>query len=129
MQQITINTTKHNEVVDITEEVNEILSKSKSEEGLVNITTLHTTCALTTADLDPGTDEDLLEAVTKMFPEGNWRHGHNPGHVGEHIMSSLIGMTVTLPYKNKKLILGTWQRVILVELSGPRQRELIVSAV
>ena len=53
-----------------------------------------------------------------------YRHPHNPEHAPDHILSSLIGTTLTLPVEAGSLVLGTWQRVILVELDGPRQREL-----
>jgi secondary thiamine-phosphate synthase enzyme len=82
---------------------------------------------LTTADLDPGTDKDLLEAVRKIFPEGDYRHPHNPDHVGDHIMSSIIGPSVLVPVKKGELKLGTWQRVVLVELNGRRERTITLN--
>jgi secondary thiamine-phosphate synthase enzyme len=88
------------------------------------VNVLHTTAALTTADLDPGTDLDMLDAFEAMMPKLRSRHPHNPEHVPEHILSSLIGTALTLPVEEGSLVLGTWQRVILVELDGPRQREL-----
>ncbi len=126
MKRLIVKTTKHKEIIDITDKVNELIDKDTNKEICI-ITVLHTTCALTTADLDPGTDEDFLEAVEKMFPKGNYRHPHNPSHVWEHIMSSIIGPSVIIPIKNGKLVLGTWQKVVLVELSGPRERNLIVN--
>ncbi|HEX4207254.1 MAG TPA: YjbQ family protein, partial [Ktedonobacteraceae bacterium] len=87
----------------------------------------HTTCALTTADLDPGTDLDLLQALRKLLPQMSYRHPHNPEHAPDHLLSSLIGPSVTIPYVNHRLALGTWQRVILVELDGPRQRTVHIS--
>ena len=85
---------------------------------------MHTTCALTTADLDPGTDKDYLSAIEKIFPNCNWNHPHDPSHVGDHIMSSLIGPSIVLDVTNGKLALGTWQAVVLIELSGPRPRNI-----
>ena len=87
---------------------------------------MHTTAALTTADLDPGTDLDMLDAFEAMMPKLRYRHPHNPEHVPDHILSSLIGTGLTLPVESGSLVLGTWQRVVLVELDGPRQRELRV---
>ena len=87
----------------------------------------HTTAALTTADLDPGTDLDMLDAFAAIMPKLHYRHPHNPAHAPDHIMSSLIGASVALPVSNGKLELGTWQRVILVELDGPREREVVVT--
>lgn len=124
--QFTIQTRKSKEVVDITDTINELLAKLDAKNGVVNIFVTHTTCALTTADLDPGTDEDLLQAIEKIFPKGIYRHPHDPFHVGEHIMSSLIGASVTVPVKQGEVVMGTWQRIVLVELSGPRTRNLLI---
>ncbi|KKS98245.1 MAG: hypothetical protein UV73_C0003G0187 [Candidatus Gottesmanbacteria bacterium GW2011_GWA2_43_14] len=125
--QFTVETRNPKQIVDITDRVNDKLQELKAGDGLVHLQVLHTTCALTTADLDPGTDRDYLEAIEKMFPEGNWIHPHNPAHVGDHIMSSLIGPSVVLTVGNGELVLGTWQRVVLVELSGPRPRKITLT--
>jgi secondary thiamine-phosphate synthase enzyme len=121
-----INTTKPKQVVDISSTIEKHLAKQGWKDGAVLMFVTHTTCALTTADLDPGTDLDLLDALEAMFPKGNYRHPHDPSHVGEHIMSSIIGASVTVPIENGKLVLGTWQRVVLVELSGPRERTIVL---
>ena len=124
MEKFQIKTKKKKEVVNITDQVNSILKKLGAKEGLVHIFVSHTTCCLTTADLDPGTDLDMLEAIETMFPKGEYRHPHDPSHVGEHIMSSIIGPSVTAPVENGKVVLGTWQEIVLIELSGPRERTL-----
>jgi secondary thiamine-phosphate synthase enzyme len=77
--------------------------------------------------LDPGTDQDMLDAFEEMLPKLNYRHPHDPSHVGDHIMSSIIGPSVMVHVKNGKLVLGTWQRVVLVEFYGPRDRTLLFS--
>jgi secondary thiamine-phosphate synthase enzyme len=119
-----IKTTKKKEVVDITNKINEIINKNNFQDGLIHLFLLHTTCALTTADLDPGTDLDMLDAFDKIIPKLNYRHPHNPNHVSDHILSSLIGTSLILPIKNKKLLLGIWQRVVLIEFDGPRDRKI-----
>jgi secondary thiamine-phosphate synthase enzyme len=129
MTTITIKTKKHKEVVDITEEINKFLEKQEKDSGLVFLFALHTTCALTTADLDPGTDLDMLDAFEAMIPKLKYRHPHDPSHVGDHIMSSIIGTSLTLPFENKNLVLGTWQRVVLIEFDGPRIRNLKISII
>lgn len=126
MDKFLVKTNKVKEVVDITNKVNSLLVNPKTRNGICHLFVAHTTCCLTTADLDPGTDLDTLEALEKIFPKGNYRHPHNPAHVGEHIMSSIIGSSLTLPVENGKLVLGTWQRVVLIELSGPRERQIIL---
>ena len=71
----------------------------------------------------------MLDAFERMIPKLKYRHPHDPSHVGDHIMSSLIGSSVSIPFENVELILGTWQRVVLVELSGPRDREIVVNLI
>jgi secondary thiamine-phosphate synthase enzyme len=125
MQSLAISTSKKKEVVDITDEV-EGLIKNK-DVSLCFLFIKHTTAALTTADLDPGTDLDMLDAFDAIVPKLHYRHPHNPAHVPDHIMSSIVGSSVAIPVTNGKLDLGTWQRVVLVELDGPRKREVIVN--
>lgn len=121
---LVINTSREKEIIDLTHEINEKLDKIKARSGLVHLQVMHTTCSLTTADLDPGTDKDYLTAIQKIFPSGTYHHPHDPSHVGDHIMSSLIGPSITLDVIGGKLALGTWQAVVLIELSGPRARNI-----
>ncbi len=125
MNRISIKTHKKREVLDITDRIEQELGKSSS--GICHLLVLHTTAALTTADLDPGTDLDMLDAFEAMMPKLHYRHPHNPAHVPDHILSALIGTSISLPFEKKKLLLGTWQRVVLIELDGPRERELAIS--
>lgn len=127
MKTITISTKKKDEVVDITETVENLLQEMNTQSGTCVIFVAHTTCALTTADLDPGTDLDFLDALRRMLPHVSYRHPHDPSHTPDHILSSILGASLAIPYQDGHLLLGTWQRVILVELDGPRQRTLHVS--
>lgn len=122
--QFEIKTTDAKQVIDITDQVQKL---TKPGAKAVNVHTAHTTCAVTTADLDPGTDLDLLDAVWQMIPKLKYRHPHNPVHVPAHLASSVIGSGVTIPVLGGHLFLGSWQRIILVELDGPRDRKLIVT--
>lgn len=128
MKTITISTHKKDEILDITDLIEEELGKSEEKDGVCTVFILHTTCALTTADLDPGTDQDFLDFLRASVPHIGWRHPHDPTHTPDHLLSSLIGSSIPIPFENKRLILGTWQRVILVELSGPRERKIVISA-
>ncbi len=128
MQRFTVKTRKKREVLDITKTVEALLQKNHSQgTGICNLFILHTTAALTTADLDPGTDLDMLGAFEAIIPKLHYRHPHNPAHVPDHILSALIGTSVTLPFEHGQIALGTWQRIVLIELDGPRERELVVS--
>lgn len=126
MQQIKIQTSKTKEVIDITEKIDNLCQKESFENGFMFLFVTHTTAALTTADLDPGTDLDMLDAFEQIIPRLRYRHPHDPSHVGDHIMASLIGPSVIVPVQNSKVQLGTWQRVVLVEFKGPRERTIII---
>lgn len=127
MEKITVKTAKAKEIVDITDEVSKRLKAEGATDGLCHLFTTHTTAALTTADLDPGTDLDMLNAFEEMIPKLDYRHPHDPSHVPDHILSSLIGTSLTIPVENGRVLLGTWQRIVLVELNGPREREVVLS--
>jgi secondary thiamine-phosphate synthase enzyme len=128
MHKLVVKTHRKREVVDITEEVNRALRKSYADRnGVCHLSILHTTAALTTADLDPGTDLDMLDAFEAMIPKLRYRHPHNPAHVPDHILSALIGTSVALPVERGSLVLGTWQRVVLMEFDGPREREAVLN--
>jgi secondary thiamine-phosphate synthase enzyme len=124
VKKITINTNKSQEVVDIT---NEIEKELPEFDGVCNIFILHTTAAITTADLDPGTDQDMLDAYKGMLPDLDYRHPHDPSHVKDHIEATALGPNILVPFKNKKLQLGTWQKVVLFEFNGPRKRTIILN--
>ena len=127
MKTVTIETNKKDQVVDITETVETQLQEAQAENGICVVFVAHTTCALTTADLDPGTDLDLLATLRRLLPKMSYRHPHDPGHTPDHLLSSIIGPSVAIPFQDRQLLLGTWQRVILVELDGPRERTLHIS--
>lgn len=124
MKTVTIRTNKKDHVVDITETVENYLQEAQAESGVCVVFVAHTTCALTTADLDPGTDLDLLAALRHLLPKMSYRHPHDPGHTPDHLLSSIIGPSVAIPFQDRQLLLGTWQRVVLIELDGPRERTM-----
>ncbi len=123
MQTITIATRRKDQVVDVTDTVASFVrNEAERESGVCVVFAAHTTCALTTADLDPGTDLDILQALRKVLPQMTYRHPHDPDHTPDHILASIIGPSVAVPFDRRELALGTWQRIILIELDGPRQR-------
>ncbi len=128
MLKISVHTSQKRQVIDITNNINVFLKEQKSKSGVVNIFVLHTTAAISTADLDPGgTDLDYLNAFDKLVPKLQFNHPHDPSHMPDHILSTLIGTSLNIPFENGELILGTWQRVILIELDGPRTRKVVIS--
>lgn len=130
MKALTFATKTKDEVLDITDQVESIVKNTGIASGVCTVFIAHTTACLTTADLDPGTDLDLLDALRSLLPKDlHYRHPHNPSHAPDHILSSIIGPTVTVPFLNSALQLGTWQRIILIELDGPRERTVRVSVI
>lgn len=129
MIRLTIKSNSKKEVLDITDEINKEIEKLEIKNGICNIFVTHTTCGLTTADLDPGTDQDYLDAFEKLIPKLRFKHPHDPSHMPDHILSSLIGTSLTVPVEDGKLVLGTWQRIVLIEFSGPRERQIVLQLV
>lgn len=127
MLKISVKTKEKREVVDITDKVNEEISEQKFKNGICNLFMTHTTAALTTADLDPGTDQDYLDAFEKIIPKLDYKHPHDPQHMPDHILSSLIGTSLSIPVEQGKLVLGTWQKVVLMEFDGPKDRTIILN--
>ena len=128
METVNIQTRQKDEVVDITETVETYLRNAPTKNGICFVFAAHTTCALTTADLDPGTDRDFLTALRHLLPKLSYRHPHDPAHAPDHILSAILGPSLAIPYQNSRLLLGTWQRVVLVELDGPRSRTVHISS-
>jgi secondary thiamine-phosphate synthase enzyme len=124
--QLRISSNQAREIIDITDELSQQLPTGTC---LLNILVKHTTCAITAMDIDPGMDENLLDAVTALIPKKQWQHPHNSAHehVTAHLLGSILGPSLTVPFHIGQLQLGTWQRIILIELDGPRERRLLLS--
>ncbi len=120
-----VQTTRKREVVDITS----LIANDLQGDGMVHLFVTHTTAAITTADLDPGTENDYLTALKAMTPLGPWNHPHDPDHFPDHLWATVIGPSLSIPFKNGALQLGTWQRIILVELNGPKDRTIEISVI
>lgn len=129
MDQISVTTLKKKEIIDITEDVVTTVHEQGVKNGLVCIFTTHTTCSITTADLDPGTDDDMLDAIAAIMPKLNYRHPHDPPHVVDHIAASMMGPSLVVIVNEGELVLGEQQRIVIVDLDGPRKRVIWVKAI
>ncbi len=118
-----IKSRRPKDVLDITDLVESKLGSSKAAVCLLFVQ--HTTAALAVGESGEGTGEDLLEVAESMIPKIRFRHGHDPSHAPDHMASSIIGPSLSLPIENGRLALGTWQRVLLLEFNGPRERSII----
>lgn len=126
MQSLTIESTENKQIIDITQHVNDLISH---DSGLCNIFLRHTTAALTTADLDPGTDEDYISFMKAVTPDLPYKHAHNPKHVPDHIWASILGPSLSIPIFEQSLLLGAWQKIVVVEFDGPRKRTVYVKQI
>ena len=122
-----VSTTQLKEVVDLSVKIEEVIRKSKMQQGLCSLFITHTTAALTTGEIGEGTEQDFLEVVEQIIPHVQFRHAHDPSHAWSHMASSILGPSLTIPVSAGKLVLGTWQSVMLVEFDGPRERDVHVT--
>jgi secondary thiamine-phosphate synthase enzyme len=124
-QTFTVRTSAREQILIITEEVQRALRSLSSDAGICTIVTPHTTCALSVNEnADPDVPADLVKALRAMIPAVSFRHGE--GNSDSHLLSMLIGTSLSWPYRNGSLVLGTWQGVYFVELDGPRERRVTV---
>jgi secondary thiamine-phosphate synthase enzyme len=120
-----VRTTEREQIVIVTREVDAALAGLGATEGVCTIVVPHTTCAISVNEnADPDVPRDLVKALRAMIPDVKF--GHGEGNSDAHLLSMLIGCSLTWPYRNASLILGTWQGVYFVELDGPRERKVSV---
>jgi secondary thiamine-phosphate synthase enzyme len=122
--QLKLQSMKHEELIDITDKIQSLISQSQVKEGICIIQSMHTTAAITVnenADLD--VKSDILRGLS-IFDKGSY--GHSEGNSPAHIKSSLIGPSIMVIIKNGQLHLGTWQGIMFCEFDGPRSRTVSV---
>jgi len=128
MTELRIRTTAKREMVDLTARVAEIVARSKVTEGLCSVYVPHATAAVVVNENDdPNVCIDVLDALDRLVPAGVWRHDRVDGNAASHIQATLLGPGETMPVQDGRLLLGTWQAVMLVELDGPRERRVLVT--
>ncbi len=126
-----LDTSEHNQVVDITPAVRRILAESGVRDGQCLVYTPHATAAIAVNENDdPNIGTDLLRALGKMVAEHDgWLHDRVDNNAAAHIKSAIVGPSETIPVAEGKLQLGTWQNVFLCEFDGPRSRRGVVVTV
>jgi secondary thiamine-phosphate synthase enzyme len=124
MNQIEVPTASHRQMVDITRQVSAAIDGSG--DGLCHVYVPHTTAAVVINEhADPDVARDLIAAYEAMIPK--IRFAHAEGNSDAHLMSTVLGASVTVPVESGRLQLGTWQGIFFVELDGPRTRKVWVS--
>lgn len=132
LKSINVKTKAERDVVDITKQINELLGDQTIKAGFCHIFVKSNNIGLTTSFLDP--EEDLAVAsvfeitIPDLIPppdEGKYHRHVTP--LSASSVASFLGPHLSLPFENKQLVLGENQRIVLVELKGPREHEIIVS--
>jgi secondary thiamine-phosphate synthase enzyme len=126
IERLSITTRQHSQMIDITAEVQQVVSASGIETGLAVVYCTHTTAGLTiNENADPSVVADILETLDKMVPwRANYRHAE--GNAAAHVKASLVGSSVTVLVEAGRLVLGTWQGIFFCEFDGPRSRRVLV---
>jgi secondary thiamine-phosphate synthase enzyme len=128
--EINLKTKADGEIIDITAKVQKLLTDSGITGGIVTVFVQHSTCGITTVEYEPGLIEDLGKLWERIAPK-NIPYAHD-AHWGDgngyaHVRASLLGASLTVPFTDKKLALGTWQQIILVDFDNrPRSRTVVV---
>jgi len=126
--ELTISSTKKQELLDITAHVKDAVKKSGVNEGLCNVYVSHATAAITiNENADPNLRLDIVDALNQLIEEGSWRHDVIDNNAAAHIKSAIIGPSETIPIKEGKLQLGRWQDIFLCEFDGPRKRQVNIT--
>lgn len=118
-----LNTNKKFQIIDITSKINELTA---IEEGIVNIFLKHSTSAIVVNENENGLLEDFEFMLENLIDDKySWQHDRIDNNATSHLKSFLLSSSETLPVKNSKLDLGTWQSVFFVELDGPRSSRTV----
>lgn len=129
MRELKVVSRKRNEMIDITSDIQGIVSEESPKNGLVVVYIPHTTAGITINEgADPSVQRDIIETLRKIVPESGGYH-HMEGNSDAHIKASILGSSVTILIENSRLALGTWQHIFFFEGDGPRHRRVYVEVI
>ena len=127
---LSLQTKGNDDMIDITSRVQEILSSAAVHRGIVTVFVPGSTASVSTIEYEPGLIQDFPRAMEKMAPvnahyDHDARWGDGNGH--SHVRATMMGPSLVIPFENKRLILGTWQQIVLIDFDNrPRSRDIIV---
>jgi secondary thiamine-phosphate synthase enzyme len=130
---IQVKSRGENDMIDMTKQTSRLLTESKLDEGMVTVFVSGSTAAVSTIEYEPGLINDFPDMLSRVIPndieykhDETWQDGN--GH--SHVRASLIGPSLTIPFKDGKLMLGMWQQIVLFEMdTRQRTREIIVQII
>lgn len=130
---ITLSSQGHDQLIDITDQVNQFVSQCGVDQGQVTVFVPGATASVTTIEYEPGLIQDMPALLEELIPiKRNWEHNQTwgDGNGGSHIRATLIGPSLTIPVIEGSLTLGTWQQIIVIDHDvRPRQRQVVLQVV
>ena len=127
--EISIKTNQRYQLIDLTDQVELIVSKSKIKEGLCLVFVPHSTAAIILTENESGLKNDWLKMLKKLVAGEKFEHDRIDNNADAHLLSGLLGQGKVLPLEDSKIIRGTWQNIFLVELDEPRTRRVIIKII
>jgi secondary thiamine-phosphate synthase enzyme len=133
IERIQIDTLGGVQIIDITNQVQELLAKSNLNDGLATVFVPGSTASVTTIEYEPGLIADIKKALDRIAPrDGHYEHDQrwHDGNGHSHVRASFLKPSVAIPFSNKTLMLGTWQQLVFIELDvRPRNRTIVVQLI
>jgi secondary thiamine-phosphate synthase enzyme len=127
---IRLSTSRREELVDITPQVQAVVARSGVTEGLVSVYVQGATAAVMIQEnWDDSVQTDVVELLRKLIPRGVWRHDAQDGNGDAHLKAGLVGPSETVPVLHGQLGLSRWQNLFLCEFDGPRQERQLICTV
>ncbi len=127
---IEIKTQGNTDIINITLQIERSLTESSLNHGTVTVFSAHTTCAITIIEYEPGLIDDFKNVWEQIVPKDvQYEHDKrwNDGNGYAHVRASILGFSVTIPFTDHKMMLGTWQQVVLVDFDNrPRDRQIVL---
>ena len=127
---ISVQSGNEMDIIDITERIAEVVRKSKISEGIATIFVPGSTASISTIEFEPNLVRDMKNAMERLFPSGiKYNHHETWGDDNgkSHVRATTVGPSMTVPFKDKNLLLGTWQQIVLIDFDVPeRKRDIVV---
>jgi secondary thiamine-phosphate synthase enzyme len=127
---VQLKLSKEDDIIDVTKQTSDALRESELNNGIVNVFVAGSTAAVTTIEYEPGLRYDFPKMLSRIAPRDiQYRHDEtwHDGNGHSHVRASLVGPSLTIPFSNGALLLGTWQQIVMVEMdTRPRERALTI---
>jgi secondary thiamine-phosphate synthase enzyme len=127
---IQLKLSKEDDIIDVTKQTSDAVRESELNNGIVNVFVAGSTAAVTTIEYEPGLRYDFPKMLSRIAPKDiQYRHDEtwHDGNGHSHVRASLVGPSLTVPFSNGALLLGTWQQIVMLEMdTRPRERVLTI---